>query len=114
MKTKLAITATLALILCGCSALNPVPKTRISGTIAGQSFSLSNPKDTTIDSLSVTVSTNGTATLSIGHLSSLNNSNVISSSYSGQAASITAAGEQIIGAMKAGATLAGAAAGAAK
>ena len=103
--------ATLSLGLAGC--MNPVPRTQIQGTIAGQTFSLSNPKDTTITNLQVTVSTNGTATLSIGYLSSANNSNTISASYGGQAEAVTAAGEQVNRAWTNAAGLLGTAVGAA-
>ncbi len=63
-------------LLTGC--FNPVPKTTISGSIGGQSFALSNPKNTTVTNLLVEVQTNGAARLSIGYLSSANDSNIVS------------------------------------
>jgi hypothetical protein len=98
----------------GCRLLgSAVPTTEIHGEIAGQKFSLANPKNTVITNLTVIVATNGTATLSIGYLRSENNSNVIDAAYAGQAALATAIGQQIASGFQAGAAAAGAVAGAA-
>jgi hypothetical protein len=109
MKSKsllLGLAAAGILSMTGCGLLSPVPKTQITGSIGGQSFALSNPKDTTVSNLTVAVSTNGTASLSIGYLTSVNNSNVIGAAYSGQAASFTAFGDAMVNAVNAGATVA--------
>jgi len=104
---KTIVLAVLVAGLSGCALFeSAVPTTRISGTIAGQQFSLSNPKDTCITNLVVEVSTNGSARLSIGGLSSVNNSNVVSAGYSGQAELVTAAGNQIQQAFVNGASVA--------
>ncbi|MDB6109177.1 MAG: hypothetical protein JWR69_927 [Pedosphaera sp.] len=109
----LLLAVTLA-ITSGCAILHqPVPETKISGSIGGQKFSLVNPKNTVVDNLAVTAGTNGTATLTIGHLSSANDSNVVSGAYAGAAQIVTATGDSAAKAFQAGAAAAGAALGAA-
>jgi len=105
------ITLTLGLaaaaLLSGCALCkNPVPTTEISGTIAGQKFSISNPKDTSLANLVVTVSSNGIATLALGTLVSANNSNTVTASYNGQADVVNATGNQVQQAFLNGAALA--------
>lgn len=92
----------------GCSIFKqPVPTTSIRGTIAGQTFRLDNPKDTVLTNLVVEVNTNGVAKLSLGYLSSANNSNVIGAATTGQAETINALGTQILNGINAGAMIAG-------
>ena len=116
-KTGLLLAAVAVLIvasLTGCAVFHqPVPETKISGSIGGQKFSLINPKNTTVTNLQVTVSTNGTASLSIGYLSSANDSNIVSGAYAGAAQIVTATGDSAAKAFQAGAAAAGSALGAA-
>ena len=112
--TKAVGVAVLAIVLAvaatGCTSA--VPTSKLSGTIAGQTFTLSSPKNTTISNLVVEVATNGTAKISIGALSSVNDSNVISAADSGQAQIIKEQGLAQVNAMNAGPALAGKAAAA--
>lgn len=113
MKTKIR----LAIIACslisiaalaGCSVFSkPVPSSKLKGSLGGQSFSFENPKDTTLTNLSIKVGTNGTAEFSLGYLTSVNNSNVITAATQGQADTATAIGTQIINGVNAGAAIAG-------
>jgi hypothetical protein len=102
MKKTLTLSLVLAsgFFLTGC--FNPVPKTTITGSIGGQAFSLSNPKDTVVSNLTVSVATNGTASLSIGYLESANNSNVVSSAFAGQAGVVKETGDAAVKAFQAG------------
>lgn len=94
--TTLTLGQAAASLLSGCALFqSAVPTTKISGTIAGQTFSISNPKDTAFTNLVVTVSSNGTATLAIGALTSVNNSNTVTAGYAGQAELVTAVGTQM-------------------
>ena len=115
MKRSLFLSVIAVAVLSGCALFkSPVPTTEISGTIAGQKFSLSNPKNTSVSNLVVEVTTNATARLSIGSLVSANDSNVIAGSYAGQADLVRAAGEQLNQAFQNGAVIAGKFVGAAK
>ena len=98
-------------LLTGCGSLmSPVPVTRISGTLGGQSFSLSSPKDTVATNLSVTVGTNGTAILSIGYIASKQDIAAITNSYAGEQAVVHEVGVQVINGVQAGISAAAAAA----
>ncbi len=94
--------------LAGCAV---VPKTKITGAIAGQPFSLSSPKDSELKDLEVSVVQTGTNTttakIKIGSLSAKMNPDVISSQGAANAAVMNAAASLV---EKAGASL-GAAAG---
>ena len=111
---QIGIISLCAVLLGGCSLLpSPVPTTQIKGRIGGQEFSIENPKNTTLSNLSVTVGTNGAATLTIGTLNSVNDPTVISNAAAGQAAIVQATGNAIVSGINAAATGAGAFAGAA-
>lgn len=105
--TIIGLSAVLAVGVTGC--INPVPRTTIEGTIGGQTFKLDNPKDTTVTNLTVEVSTNGASRLSIGYLSSANNSNVVNAAYAGQAGVVKETGDAAVKAFQAGVQAAGAA-----
>jgi hypothetical protein len=117
MKSKLSILLTTLLCtigMAGCALFqSPVPTTKIKGSIGGQSFSLENPKNTTLSNLSVTVSSNGSAALTIGSVTSVNDSNVIDAAYAGQAAIVAATGTAINAGIQTAAGAAGVFAGAA-
>jgi hypothetical protein len=78
----LALAAMLAVTGCG---LTPVPRTTFTATIGGQKFSYSNPKQATATNIVCEISTNGTARMSIGAISSVNDPAVVDKSYAGQA-----------------------------
>ena len=106
--TLVSLCAVAAIMATGCAAFEPaVPVTKLDGQIAGQSFSISNPKNTAISNLSVTVATNGTAQLTIGSLTSVNDSNVISAADAGQAAVVSATGDAITKGISSAASAAG-------
>lgn len=98
-------------LLTGCSGI--VPSTKLSATVAGQKFTLTNPKNTSISGVICEVETNGTARLSISSLSSTNDSQVIDKSYAGQALVVKTVSDGVAQAFEAGAKMAGAGAGAA-
>jgi hypothetical protein len=92
----------------GCAIFHqPVPETKIKGSIGGQAFSLVNPKNTTVTNLVVEVSTNGAAKLSIGYISSANDSNVVTGAYAGAAQLVRESGDLAQKAFKAGGEAAG-------
>jgi len=102
-------------VFTGCALFTtPVPQTTVKGTIAGQPFSITSPKNITIKNLSASVDTNGVANLKIGFLQSENDSNVVSAAYSGQASIVKETGDAVLNAVNAGAVLAGNTAAAAK
>jgi hypothetical protein len=104
----------MGLLLCGCSMLQaPVPTTKFSAKFAGQTFEWENPKNTSMTNILMEVSTNGTARLSIGAVTSANDAGVISNSYLGQAMVLHEAGVQMNQAFQNGAAAAGAVIGAA-
>ena len=82
MKTKiksliLGIGMVAVTLVTGCASFatlnDNTPHTTIKGTIAGQPFSIENPKDTILAGLSVTASTNGTASINIASLTTVMN-----------------------------------------
>jgi len=100
-----------AVALTGCALFKgPVPTTTVSANIGGQKMSYSSPKDTTATNVVFEVSSNGTARLSIGAITANNNSNVIGSSYAGEAAMIHELGAQFQQAVQTGISAAGTAA----
>ena len=112
LKTSQVLVGLLALGASGCSVFHsPVPSSELKGTIAGQQFKLSNPKDTVITNLVIEVNTNGMAKMSLGYLASSNNSNVIGTATAGQAETINAMGNALVNAVNAGAQVAGTVAG---
>ncbi len=73
----------------GCVA---VPKTEISGSLAGQPFKVKAPKDVDLVDLKVKADTNGAVEISIGKLTAKMNPEVISTTAAGQAAMISGIG----------------------
>ncbi len=82
---RIGLMGLTALALAGCVA---VPKTKITGTIAGQPFSISSPKDSELRGLEVMAASNGVVTIKIESLSAKMNPDVISTTAAGQAAMI--------------------------
>ncbi len=67
----------LVLLMCGCLG---VPKSSISGTLGGQPFALTSPKDSTLVGLRLSAATNGTMELRIESLEVKMNPDVVSMS----------------------------------
>lgn len=61
-----------------CAGCLMVPKTSITGTLGGQPFSLSSPKDSILVGLELTATTNGTMKLQIDQLECRMNPDVVS------------------------------------
>lgn len=108
-KIKIAVmAAAAALIATGCAMFQPaVPVSHYSWKLGSVTGSIDSPKDTTITGLQVELNTNGTAKVSIGSLSSVNNSNVIAAGDNGQALIVEKTGIAVVNGMNAGANLAG-------
>jgi len=81
-----ASAAVATTLVVGCGALGTLnsntPHTTIVGKIAGQPFSIENPKDTILEGLEVSAGTNGTASIKIQKLATVMNT-----------ANVTATGE---------------------
>ena len=93
------------LLFSGCMAQS-VPKTTITGSIAGQPFAISTPKDSSLQGLSEMASTNGSVSIQIQSLQATMNPAVITMTGDAEA--------KIIGAVASGVSSAlGTAAGAA-
>jgi hypothetical protein len=67
----------LVLLMCGCLG---VPKSSISGTLGGQPFALTSPKDSTLVGLRVTAGTNGLLSVVVERLEVKMNPDVVSMS----------------------------------
>ena len=89
-KSLKSLCVALVAVACLTGCLN-VPKTKISGTIGGQKFSGSFPKDADLSDLEVSAQTNGTVKLHIGALKTRMNPDVVQQSAAGQAQIMTAA-----------------------
>lgn len=98
--------AALSGCCAGCSS-TPVPTTKLKATVSGQECQIENPKNTVISNLVFEVSTNHTARLSIGSLSSVNDPQTISNAYNGAADLANAVGAQINQGVQNGANAAG-------
>lgn len=97
--------ALLLLPLCGCMNLS-IPRTTITGTINGQPFSLSSPKDSELQGLSITASSNSVC-ITVQSLKATMNPANIQMTGDAQAKIITAVASGVANAMG---TAAGAAA----
>lgn len=92
---------TLALALLACAGCTVVPATRVSFNPVTHELVIRSPKDISITNLVATISTNGTASITIGSYSSYNNAEVIAAVAAQNAATLKAAadiGGQVIGA----------------
>ena len=93
MKRLLITIACMAALLTGCAL--PVPTTTLHLNPATGLISWSNPKDTTISGLSVSIATNGVRTISITSLSTVNNPAVITSTGAAESAIIAATAQAV-------------------
>lgn len=80
------------LLITGCVA---VPKTKISGSLGGQPFTLEAPKDGDLQGLELSAETNGSVHMHIDHLTVKMNPDVISQTASGQVQIINATGDVV-------------------
>jgi len=100
----LPILAAFTLVFAGCQSLDTLnantPHLNLQGTINGQPFSLSNPKDTILDGLDISVATNGTANIHIDHLSTTENPTNIVNTGTAEANVVTATGNAIVNALQ--------------
>lgn len=95
-----AAIAALSLTGCltGCMALS-VPRTTVSGKIAGQPFSISSPKDSELNGLAITVTTNGNVSITITSLKATMDPAVIQMTGTAQAQIITAVANGVASSM---------------
>ena len=91
MKNILLLSAlcAVAVAFTGCAAMKTVndntPHTTIRGSVAGQPFSIENPKDTVLDGLTVSAGTNGVAMIRVDHLSTvMNTANITATGIAGE------------------------------
>ncbi len=96
------LSAILCLPLCGCMNLM-VPRTTIKGSIAGQPFLVSSPKDSTLQGLTVTADTNGAVSIKLQSLTATMNPEVITTTGDAQQKMIQTVIDGVIAAMAAGA-----------
>ncbi len=96
-------------LLAGCSVNMAIPKTKVTGSLGGQPFSLETPKDNDLVGLDVTCETNGTVRVHIDKLTARLNPDNVANAGTAQAAIIGATGEAVAKSFAAGAA-AGAAA----
>ena len=90
---------------CGCARWL-VPVTKVSGTVNGQPFSFSGPKDVSVDSITASVNSNGTTALEIKGLKANMNPAVVTLSGEAFVNGINAVGNQVINGMTTGAKFA--------
>ena len=110
MKKLLTIAGlAFAIATTGCMSLS-VPKTTVSGSIGGQPFSISTPKDSELTGLSVIAGTNGSVSITITSLKATMNPAVITMTGDSEAEIIGAVASGVAGALG---TAGGAAAGSA-
>ncbi len=96
MKKLMIAVCGLVVLAVGCVS---VPKTVINGTIAGQPFSVTSPKDSEMNGLDVSVATNGTVSLHITSLKAQMNPEVITMTGDAQAKIISAVASGVSGAL---------------
>lgn len=106
------------IVLTGCAAqlhtLNSnTPHTTIKGNLGNQAFELENPKDTDVEGLEITVSTNGTASIKIAKLTTIMNPTNIQATGNGMADVVREQGAATVNAINAAGNTAGAFVGAA-
>jgi len=93
--------------LAGCTINRQVPKTTITGTVAGKPFAISTPKDSDLTGLHIKADTNGTVSVDIEHLSAFMNPTNISATGDAAEKIVTATGTQVVNGFNAGASAAG-------
>lgn len=92
MKRLLWLIPILALAVSGCTLFTPpVPQSAFTAQLgAGKQVTWTNPKNFVTTNLTVTMDTNGQATVSVGFASSLNDAAIVNAGYNGQAAYLDA------------------------
>jgi len=102
MRNKIKVILTLAVLgvvavgLTACNTLNDqTPHTTIKGTIAGQPFSIENPKDTILNGLLVTADPSGAASISISNLSTVMKPENIQATGDAESKIVTATGQVV-------------------
>jgi len=103
----------MALLGAGCSLNSSMPKTTISGSVGGEPFSISTPKDSSLTGLNVSASTNGTVTVHIDQLTATLSPTNVAAAGTAEAQIISATSDAIQKGISAGAAAAGTALGAA-
>lgn len=110
----LVLVAVCLVMGSGCSTINDrVPKTTINGSISGQPFEISTPKDSDLQGLDIRSDTNGVVSVHIEKLAAKMNPENITNTGAAEAAIIQATADAVERGIKAGAAAAGAAIGAA-
>ena len=97
---KALLSVLLCLPLCGCMSIM-VPKTTITGSIAGKPFSLTSPKDSELTGLEIKSDTNGAVMLKITSLKAHMSPEVITTTGDSQTKMIQAIIQGVISAMAA-------------
>ncbi len=110
----LCLIGMLAITSTGCQSVrDTVPATQISGSLGNKPFSITAPKDVSIEHFKASVETNGTVSVEINNLNAKVNPDVITTSGDAQAKITEAQGNAFVKAFQAGGQAAGAAIGAA-
>jgi hypothetical protein len=94
MKTKLLLSLCSLVLLTGCIA-HSVPRTKITGSIAGQPFTLEAPKDADLRGLAIIAENDGAVSIEIESLVTRMNPEVITTTAEGQVKMISAVGAEI-------------------
>jgi hypothetical protein len=115
MKTQMkliSITALTLVIATGCSSLRTVndntPHLTFKGSLGGQTFSFQNPKDTDMSGFSIVVATNGTVSMTISNITTVENPTNIVDTSNGMAAIVASQGTAFVNVVNAAANAAGA------
>ena len=83
------------LFLTGCIAMS-VPRTTITGTVAGKPFKFEGPKDVDLSSLTITATAAGDLTLTITGLKSVMNPEVITTTGDAQVKLVQAGADAVV------------------
>lgn len=113
--TTLSTLVLLAVMTMGfgsCSTIK-VPANSVAFESPYGKLTMTNPQNTDMTNVVISIGTNGTVTAKIGSLHTVNNPDVIDKTAAGEVAKINALGTQFRETLKAGAEAAGAGAGAA-
>lgn len=97
MKSRTFTAALLGLSLIGLTGCvsNVIPRTHISGTIAGQPFTIEAPKDAKLRGLEVIAEADGSVSIVIGELETRMNPDVITTTADAQAKIFRTFGEEL-------------------
>lgn len=97
MKSRTLFAALLGICLIGLTGCirSMVPRTHISGTIAGQPFTIEAPKDAKLRGLEVIAEADGSVSIAIAELETRMNPDVISTTADAQVKMFEAVGREI-------------------